>query len=58
MTKKKMVRLFLFELSFIGWWLLCLITFGGMYLYVYPYYMTAKSNLYFDIIGKPSAAAE
>ena len=58
MTKKKMVRLFLFELSFIGWWLLCLITFGGMYLYVYPYYMTAKSNLYFDTVGKTSAAAE
>ena len=52
MTKKKGLKLFVFELSFIGWWLLVLITLGGMNLYVYPYYMTARSNLYFDIKGE------
>ncbi len=52
LTKGNMGHIFLFELSFIGWWLLCLITLGGMYLYVYPYYMTARSNLYFDLAGK------
>lgn len=52
LTKGKCLSLFVFKLSFIGWWLLVLITFGGMNLYVYPYYMTAKSNLYFDIKGE------
>ncbi len=48
LTKHRLGHIFLFELSFIGWWLLVLITLGGMYLYVYPYYMTAMSNMYFD----------
>ena len=39
------LRLFIFELTYIGWFLLCIITFGIMTVYVAPYYMYAKVML-------------
>jgi uncharacterized membrane protein len=33
-------KLFLLQLSFIGWWLLCVITMGIAILYVVPYFST------------------
>ena len=38
--------LFLFDLSFIGWWLLTALTCGILGLYTIPYYETAKASLY------------
>lgn len=39
-TKEYRCSIFLFELSFFGWYLLCLLVFP--YLFVYPYHMTAR----------------
>ena len=41
--------LFVLTLSFIGWFLLCLITFGLAYLWVGPYLTTAYAHFYEDI---------
>ena len=38
-------RLFIFELTFIGWFLLCIITFGILTVYVAPYYTYARVML-------------
>lgn len=40
--KKNKRRYFLFDLSFIGWFLLCCITFGVLLLWVVPYFMSAR----------------
>jgi len=39
-------ELFLFDLSFIGWWLLGLVTFGIATLWVGPYYYIARAGAY------------
>ncbi|KUO61447.1 MAG: hypothetical protein APF84_09095 [Gracilibacter sp. BRH_c7a] len=53
MSKKMMyghkVRLLLLWLSFIGWFLLGIITFGIGFLYALPYYNAARANFYEDI---------
>ena len=49
MTQGYEKRIFLFSLSFIGWFLLCVATLGVMLLYVLPYYKTAKAGLYLSI---------
>ena len=36
MAKGRLWRLVGFELSFLGWWLLCIIAFGALTLYVTP----------------------
>ena len=48
---KKMVmgnrgELFVLDLSFLGWWLLCGITFGLANIYVIPYYFTTQALYY------------
>lgn len=48
---KKMVwgnrgELFVLDLSFIGWWFICGITFGIASIYVIPYYMTTQALFY------------
>lgn len=43
-------QLFLFDMSFIGWWLLSSLTFGILWIfYVAPYYETARAGLYNEI---------
>lgn len=42
-------RLFMLWVSFIGWFLLGIFTFGIGFLYVMPYYNAAKANFYEDI---------
>lgn len=38
-----------FELSFIGWWFLCAITFGIAYIWVLPYYYTSEAHFYLKL---------
>lgn len=43
------MQLFILGLSFIGWFLLCIITLGIASLWVVPYYSTARAKFYLDI---------
>ncbi len=43
--------LFVLDLSFIGWWLLGIITCGIGMLWVIPYYRQTKANFYRDLAG-------
>lgn len=38
--------LFVLQLSFIGWWLLSILTFGIGFLWLVPYYQETKANFY------------
>ena len=49
MTKGHKGRLFVFDLSFIGWGILCCLTFGILLIWVAPYYRSAKTVLFNDI---------
>lgn len=49
MSGNKM-RLFLLDLSFIGWFLLGIITFGIAFLWVTPYWNTARAAFYEDLM--------
>ena len=46
-------QLFCLELSFIGWFIVSLLTFGIGFLFVGPYYRLAKTNFYESIIRVP-----
>lgn len=50
----------MFELSFIGWRILVVLTFGALNLYVSPYYNTCLANYYLSLNGseKVNEAAE
>ena len=48
------LRLFIFELTYIGWFLLCIITFGVMLVYVAPYYTYARVMLLNQIYNERS----
>jgi uncharacterized membrane protein len=43
-------RLFVLELSFLGWALLCILTFGIGYLWLEPYVATTLSEFYNDLL--------
>lgn len=45
MMKGRVGKLFIFDLSFIGWFILCLLTFGLLSIYVGPYYLYARTML-------------
>jgi len=45
MMKGRAGRLFIFDLSFIGWFILGALTFGLLYIYVGPYYLYARTML-------------
>ena len=49
------MNLFLLDLSFIGWWLLCCITFGLLTLVVLPYQQTARAEFYRELIDEKPA---
>ena len=42
-------QLFVLSLSFIGWWLLAMITLGIGYLWLMPYMYTAHAQFYEDV---------
>lgn len=50
------MELFLLQLSFVGWWLLCVLTCGLAGLYVAPYYSTAMAIFYRSLPKTPDAA--
>ena len=58
MAKGRIWKLIGFELSFLGWWILCIITLGALTLYVTPYYYTSQANLYLSLKAPAPAAAE
>lgn len=49
MMRGNKLRLFFLQLSFIGWYILCVITFGIALIYVIPYYYTAVVAFYQDL---------
>ena len=51
MTEGHKMELFVLELSFIGWHLLALVTFGLSYIYVTPYLSTTRAGFYRSIAG-------
>ena len=46
--------LFLLDLSFIGWALLCLLTLGIGFLFLTPYWQTARAKFYEELIARES----
>lgn len=50
MTKGHKFDLFILDLSFIGWGILCLLTFGILSFYVTPYYNMTKVNAYHAVL--------
>ncbi|EOD01714.1 Integral membrane protein [Caldisalinibacter kiritimatiensis] len=52
------MRLFVLVLSFIGWFLLGIITFGIGLIWVIPYYRTTIANFYQDLIGNENYSVE
>lgn len=49
MTKGQKLKLFVFDLSYIGWFILAVLTFGILLIWVLPYYMSSKTVLFNDI---------
>lgn len=52
------MKLFLLDLSFIGWYILGGMCFGIGVLFVYPYHMTARANFFDSLLKNSLAAAE
>ncbi len=53
MMKGHKGRLFYLQVSFIGWLLLCFITWGVLLLYVQPYMVTTFAEFYRNLKGEP-----
>lgn len=51
-------QLFCLDLSFIGWIILSILTFGILFLWVEPYMQVAHAEFYKEITGKNNAKAE
>ena len=51
MMKGHKMELFVLDLSFIGWHLLALVTFGLSYIYVGPYLATTRAGFYRSLAG-------
>jgi len=49
MTNGHKADLFVLDLSFIGWNLLCLLSCGIGYIWLLPYYNATKTNAYYDL---------
>ena len=50
-------RLFCLHFSFIGWFLLCLLTLGILSFWIIPYLYTAQAEFYRSLITEPAPAA-
>lgn len=46
-------RLFCLQLSYIGWWLLSILTLGILGLWIRPYVQTAQACFYLELTGRP-----
>ena len=55
MMKGNKWRLFCLDFSFIGWYLLCALTFGILALWIAPYNMMARTEFYESIKPQPAA---
>lgn len=51
MTKGHKMDLFIFDLSFIGWSLLCVLTLGIGIFWLIPYYQISRANIYSQLKG-------
>ncbi|WP_242223113.1 DUF975 family protein [Bacillus cereus group sp. BfR-BA-01380] len=58
MMKGHKLDLFILGLSFIGWFILGVFTFGIAYLWIYPYYTTTVSHFYLNLVNKDKVAEE
>ena len=58
LTNGYKMKLFLLDLSFIGWYLLCIVTLGIAILWVVPYHEAARIALYEDIKAQPQVIEE
>ena len=58
LTNGYKMKLFLLDLSFIGWYLLCIVTLGIAILWVVPYHEAARIALYEDIKAQPQVIKE
>lgn len=58
LTNGYKMKLFLLDLSFIVWYLLCIVTLGIAILWVVPYHEAARIALYEDIKAQPQAIEE
>lgn len=50
------MKLFKFDISFLGWFILCILTYGIGFLWFIPYYLTAKANFYRNLVKDPYLA--
>ena len=57
MSGNKM-RLFILDLTYIGWFLLCIVTLGIATLWVNPYWCTARAAFYEDLMSDLRNAGE
>ena len=51
-------RLFCLDLSFIGWYLLCILTLGILSLWVTPYHNAARAEFYQSLISGKNSGVE
>ncbi|MBU1142418.1 MAG: DUF975 family protein [Firmicutes bacterium] len=58
MMKGNKMRLFSLYLSFIGWFILCIFTFGIGFIFLMPYVQMSVANFYLDIRGKKVVVAQ
>ena len=58
MMKGHKMELFMLHLSFIGWYILGMITFGVGMFFLLPYVQTAVANFYVELRGKKVVTAE
>lgn len=58
MMKGHKMELFFLHLSFIGWYILGVITFGVGMFFILPYVQTAVANFYVELRGKKVVTAE
>lgn len=56
LMKGHKMKLFLLDLSFIGWFLLCVPTFGIGLLWVFPYYWSSQAAFYRSLLAEEEAA--
>ena len=49
MTRGHKMDLLIMDLSFLGWTILCALTFGIGLIWLVPYRFSAKTNAYYDI---------
>ena len=45
-------RLFCLDMSFLGWWILCILTFGILSFWIIPYHETARAEFYRTLIAE------